>query len=141
MRRAILVLLLVTLPAAACGDDDDPAAPDDDQAAPPTVEVSAADLTFTPDEVTVPAGGEVTVTFENADDVPHTMTSEDLGLDIEADPGDSAEGTFTVPGSGAIEFHCEIHPNMTGQIVVEGSEPAPEGGGGQDEGEDTGYDY
>ena len=140
-----LILMAVLLLTAACGSGDEGGSTEDsgdDSSGSATVEVSAADFSFTPEAVNVAAGAEVTVTFSNEGEAPHTMTSDDLELDIEAEPGESAEGTFTAPDSGSVEFHCEVHPDMTGQIVVEGSE----GAGGSEDSEDksesdSGYDY
>ena len=139
----ILALMVVLALTAACGSEDEGGSTEskgDDSSGSTAVEVSAADFSFTPEAVSVPAGAEVTVTFTNGGEAPHTMTADDLELDIAADPGDSADGTFTAPDSGSVDFHCEVHPDMTGQIVVEGSEAGA--GGGEDKSEsDSGYDY
>ena len=143
----LMLACLLSLGAVACGSEDEGGSTEsegDDSSGTTAVEVSAADFSFTPEAVNVPAGGEVTVTFTNEGDAPHTMTADDLELDVAADPGESADGTFTAPDSGSVEFHCEVHPDMVGQIVVEGSEA---GSGGSDESDesksegDTGYDY
>jgi plastocyanin len=138
------------LGAAACGSED-PAEPTRESGSGDTqsvsggatAEVSAADFSFTPEAVSVPAGAEVTVTFTNDGDAPHTMTSEDLKLDIAADPGESADGTFIAPDSGSVDFHCEIHPDMVGQIVVKGSDTgdSSDSGEGEDDSSDGSYDY
>jgi plastocyanin len=141
-----MLACLLSLGAVACGSEDEGGSTEsegEDSSGTETVEVSAADFSFTPEAVNVAAGAEVTVTFTNEGEAPHTMTSDDLELDIAADPGESADGTFTAPDSGTVEFHCEVHPDMTGQIVVEGSEAGSGGSedeGGEKEG-DTGYDY
>jgi cytochrome c oxidase subunit 2 len=156
-KRLFLVLLAVlALTAAACGGGDDGGDGGGDGGddggggggETATVSVSAADFSFDPSDVPVPAGAEVTVTFENTGEAPHTMTADDLGLNVEADPGQSAEGTFTAPDSGSVDFHCEIHPDMTGTISVDGSADAggSAGGGGSDKSDkkdddSSGYDY
>lgn len=145
-----VLIAFLAFAGAACGSDDEGGNGsttgseengDDSSGESATVEVSAADFSFTPEAVSVPAGAEVTVTFTNDGEAPHTMTASDLDLDIAADPGDSAEGAFTAPDSGSVDFNCEIHPDMTGQIVVEGS--AAGGGGDTSEEEESGgnYDY
>lgn len=154
-----ILLALAVVAAVSCGSDDSgggsTSGSDDDGGssggAASSVTVSAQDFTFSPDPVEVPAGATVTVTFENDDDVPHTMTSDDLGLDIKADGGASTEGTFTAPDSGSVEFHCEIHPQMTGQITVAGADAGAgsddsedadsDDSSSDDSGDDSGYDY
>ena len=145
-----ILIAFLALAGTACGSEDDGGSGsatgsedsgDDSSGESASVEVSAADFSFTPEAVSVPAGAEITVTFTNDGKAPHTMTASDLDLDIAADPGESADGTFTAPDSGSVDFHCEIHPDMTGQIVVDGSEAG--GGGGSSEEEEGGgnYDY
>jgi plastocyanin len=83
-------------------------------------QVEIVRLEFTPGSVTVAAGGSVT--WSNTDSVAHTVTS--------GSPGD-ADGTFdeslsgggeasvTFDESGTFAYFCAIHPNMTGEVVVE----------------------
>jgi len=66
---------------------------------------------------TVSAGAVVQVS--NADAAAHTLTAEGAAFD----PGSVDRGTtvsFTAPASpGTFEFFCEIHPSMTGSLVVD----------------------
>jgi hypothetical protein len=65
-----------------------------------------------------------------------------VGIDIKADAGSEATGTFTAPDSGSVDFKCLIHPAMTGTITVGGGsakgaddkDKEKSGGGGK-------YDY
>jgi plastocyanin len=122
-KRLGAVLFALVLVAAGCGDDDDDAGAGD---APEngggggseTVSVSIADFAFDPDETEVPAGSEVTFEITNDDSVPHTYTSDDLDLDIEVDPGDSAEETVEVGEAGEFEVRCRIHPTMSATITA-----------------------
>ena len=71
---------------------------------------------FTPAELTVEAGTELTVT--NEDDAAHTLTAKDGSFDTgNLDGGDS--GSITVDEPGEHEFFCEIHQYMRGSITVE----------------------
>jgi plastocyanin len=79
--------------------------------------VTISDFSFTPADLTVSVGD--TVTWTNDDDFAHTVTSSD-GL---FDSGDLAGGqtfefTFTEPGR--YPYVCNIHPNMTATVTVEG---------------------
>ena len=66
---------------------------------------------------TVAAGAVVQVS--NADAAAHTLTAEGGAFDT----GSVAKGTtvsFTAPAApGTYEFFCEIHPSMTGSLVVD----------------------
>jgi plastocyanin len=106
-----------------------------------TLSVDAVDFGFEPAELDVDPGAEVTVTFSNTGEAPHTMTAEDVGLNIEADPGASAEGTFTAPESGTVDFVCTIHPDMKGTISVGGSADAGNSDKKDDDSGDSGYNY
>jgi plastocyanin len=130
----LLLVLLLALGLAACGDDDDDAADTGDE--PTTTEaedtgttaaddtgdeatgdatVVAQDFTFTvPDSVAAGA----TVTFDNQDSAPHTMTADDDAFDSGNVTGGS-QGEVTAPSeAGDYAFHCEIHPNMTATLTV-----------------------
>jgi plastocyanin len=147
----ILVLLAAfALFAAACGGGDDGGNEGGDgsdtgseggggSGTTATLSVDAVDFGFEPAELEVDPGAEVTVTFSNTGEAPHTMTAEGVGLNIEADPGASAEGSFTAPESGTIDFQCTIHPDMQGTISVGGSADAGDSDK-KDDSDDSGSD-
>jgi plastocyanin len=66
---------------------------------------------------TVLVGADVQVS--NADAEAHTMTARNGAFDTgSVDEGTSV--TFTAPSvPGTYEFYCDIHPSMTGQLVVD----------------------
>lgn len=138
MRKPIWIVALVVLVVAlaACSDDggdieetdtttaeengdaggtSEEAGEDVDEGGPLTV--TARDFSFDPNQVEVAAGGEVTLTFANDGEVPHTFTSDALGVDERAAPGQTVEISFTAP-DGEAEFHCEIHPGMIGSVTT-----------------------
>jgi plastocyanin len=114
------VLTALLLMLAACGGDDDGAASDGGGGGASTT-LSAIDNSFDPDEVSAPAGEEVTVEVTNDGENPHTFTSDEAGFDSGTiEPGDSAEVTFTMPDAET-EFLCTIHGSaMSGTLVPEG---------------------
>jgi plastocyanin len=66
--------------------------------------------------VTVGAGGQVTV--NNRDGAPHTVTADDGAFDS-GQVGGGGASTFSAPGAaGSYDFHCEIHPEMSGTLTV-----------------------
>jgi plastocyanin len=79
----------------------------------PTIKI--ANFTFDPPILTVKAG--TTITWVNADDIPHVVTEKDGKFRSSAlDTDDKFSQTF--PTAGTVEYFCAIHPHMTGKIVV-----------------------
>ena len=79
-------------------------------------------LLFDPGDVTVPAGAEVTLTFENRSTVPHNLTFGDpinVATATIVQPGASETVTFTAPEAGSYEFVCTLHPGMSGTLIVQ----------------------
>ncbi|KOV31701.1 hypothetical protein ADK60_14775 [Streptomyces sp. XY431] len=84
------------------------------------VTVTIKDFKFGPATLTVAPGTKITVT--NQDSAGHTLTAIapnagafDTGL---LEQGKSA--TITAPTApGSYPFHCDVHPNMTGTLVVQ----------------------
>jgi plastocyanin len=97
---AILGLGLVTSGGGALADDA-------------TIKIS--NFTFDPPTLTVKAG--TTVTWVNADDIPHLVSEKDGKFRSSAlDTNDKFSQTFST--AGTVEYFCIIHPHMTGKIVV-----------------------
>ncbi|MDD1654517.1 MAG: cupredoxin domain-containing protein [Methanomicrobiales archaeon] len=87
------------------------------------VEVVIRNFAFEPATLTIPPG--TTVIWTNEDTVPHLVASDphpahtDLPELVSGtlSPGDSYRFTFT--NTGNYGYHCDLHPSMTGTIVVE----------------------
>jgi plastocyanin len=72
---------------------------------------------YSPDTIIVVVGVNNTVTFQNADTVPHTVTADDGSFNSgNLNAGQSWTHTFSTPGT--FSFHCEYHSWMKGTIVV-----------------------
>jgi glucose/arabinose dehydrogenase/plastocyanin len=93
-----------------------------------TVNISADNLAFDTGTITVPAGAEVTMVFDNQDDgVPHNVAVYDSPLRAEQIfVGEIIDGpaeityTFTAPEEpGTYYFQCDVHPDMNGDFIVE----------------------
>lgn len=83
------------------------------------VEVTIEDNAFNPATVTISAGD--TVRWTNLDSTTHTVTGTGTNFGSEnLNQGDSYEFLFTDPGT--YEYYCEIHPSMTGTVIVEEGE-------------------
>ena len=88
---------------------------DSGQALAADAQVKIANFTFDPPILTVKAG--TTVTWINADDIPHLVSEKDGKFRSSAlDTNDKFSQTFS--SSGTVEYFCAIHPHMTGKIVV-----------------------
>jgi plastocyanin len=81
---------------------------------------------YEPDELTVAAGSDVTVT--NEDTVPHTVTSGTSPTDPNSaqmfdtsiiNGGESATLSLAQVAAGQYDYYCMVHPYMTGKLVVQ----------------------
>ena len=81
---------------------------------------------YDPDELTVPAGSEVTVT--NDDTLPHTVTSGTGPTDPNSaqsfdtsliNGGESATLSLAQVAAGQYDYYCMVHPYMTGKLTVQ----------------------
>jgi plastocyanin len=84
-------------------------------ASPAGTEVEIKEFRYAPTALEVPVGASVT--WVNADDEPHTVTSatgafSSRGLDHE----EHYSVRFTAPGT--YRYFCALHPRMTGTVVV-----------------------
>ena len=90
-----------------------------------TMTVDISNHAFNPAQLNVAPG--TTVTFVNNDTEPHTATADNGLFDTGVlQPGSSFDVFFD--GSGTVPYHCELHPDMQGSIVVG---PASEAGGAE----------
>ena len=80
------------------------------------------ELEFDPKEVSVPAGAQVKLTFENRASLPHNLTFKAPVTAATAPivaPGESDTIEFAAPEPGDYLFACTIHPSMQGIFTVE----------------------
>ena len=82
------------------------------------VAVVIDNFVFGPERLTVKVG--TTVTWNNHDDIPHTVAAKDRAFKSKVmDTDESFAFTFAIPGE--YPYFCSLHPHMTGTIVVEGT--------------------
>ncbi len=122
---ALAVALTPALALAGCGDDGDDGTGADvtttstsasgAPAAEGAATVEASDFAFDPQEVRVRVGEAVT--WSNRDEAHHTVSADDGSFSLDLDgAGTSGSVTFDEPGSH--DYHCDVHPSMTGTVVV-----------------------
>ncbi len=93
------------------------------------VQLTAENIAFDKDTITVPAGSRVVVEFTNNDSVPHNFAayaseSAEAGIFVGervTGPNQTITYEFDAPSEpGDYFFRCDVHPQqMTGQLVVE----------------------
>jgi amicyanin len=83
----------------------------------PTVKISITDFVYDPKDLVVAAG--TTVTWVNADDVPHTVTSTASPPLFDSKTlREGATFSFAFQAAGTYDYFCKAHPYMTGRVVV-----------------------
>ena len=141
----VALSLVVALVLVACGGGNDGASAGAGGASAPagsaaaggsgtaTVENGAIDITadnmaFNVVTIEAPANEAFTITLTNDDTAPHNIsfyTEEGGGGDTIVqgeifDPGTSGETEVPALDPGTYYFHCDLHPNMKGTLVVTG---------------------
>lgn len=81
-----------------------------------TNQISISNFAFSPQTVKVTPGTKVT--WVNNDSVAHTITSNDNKFNS-TQLASGASFEFTFSESGTYNYHCSIHPSMTGQVIVQ----------------------
>src|SRR3989338_1610278 len=105
------------------GNDDNGDDQGDDQGCnsePQEMSVSMEDNEFSGLE-SLTKGQAVKVEVENEDDVSHTFTITELGINYTIAAGAKKEFTFTTSVAGSFTVKCTIHPEMTASITVKNS--------------------
>lgn len=82
-----------------------------------TNSVTIQNFAFSPASITVKKGTKVTWT--NKDTVAHTVTENDGQAGPSSGDLDlNASYSFTFTKTGTFQYHCAIHPGMTGTVTV-----------------------
>lgn len=116
----ILLLIAVVLVSGCVGGGNQPPA---NQPSPAANAVAIKDFAFSPATLTVKVG--TTVTWTNQDSAPHQIASDPhpqhTGLPglFSDSLGKGQSYSFTFDKAGTLGYHCHLHPNMKGTIIVE----------------------
>ena len=77
--------------------------------------VKIENFTFNPAEITIKPG--TTVTWQNGDDIPHSIVEDNAKFRSKAlDTGETFSMAFA--NAAEIGYFCGLHPHMKGKIVV-----------------------
>jgi plastocyanin len=77
--------------------------------------VKIENFTFEPAEITVKPG--TTITWENDDDIPHSIVADNAKFHSKAlDTGEKY--SMTLADAGGVSYFCGLHPHMKGKISV-----------------------
>jgi len=122
--RVASVLFLITS-VAACGGYSSPSAPSTGPTTAPagstTVSIPTGASTqttaaFGQNPLTIPVG--TTISWLNTDNVTHDAVA-DSGAWSSGNLATGGRFNFTFATAGRFTYHCQIHPNMVGTIVVQ----------------------
>ena len=92
-----------------------------------SITLTASQVAFDTDTLSLPAGEDATVTLDNQDSVPHNLSiyedesaEKALFSGAEVAGGSSTDYEFTAPPKGEYFFRCDLHPtSMTGTVTAE----------------------
>jgi len=77
--------------------------------------ISIENFAFNPSEISVAKGAEIV--WVNNDKVLHDITLDNGAFDKDLQPSESF--SFIFNEAGEYSYHCDIHPEMIGKIIVE----------------------
>jgi cytochrome c oxidase subunit II len=77
------------------------------QTGPKHIEITASRFDFTPSEITLKKDDPVVIVLRS-DDVAHGLRFRELGIDIKAGKGKTAETQFTPNKVGVFTGHCSV---------------------------------
>jgi plastocyanin len=118
---AMGVFVFVAIAMAQSPESSGQAAPDQNTGA-----VNITNHAFDPAQLNV--GADTTVTWTNEDTEAHTVTADNGLFDSGVlEPGQSY--STWLGGSGTVPYHCDIHPDMKGSVVVDGASGGETTGG------------
>lgn len=123
LSKSLIGLTLAAVALTACGGGGDGTTTTSPSGGAMTVTVTATEFAFSPDELQVPAGAEVTLTLVNQGVVEHDITIDELDFHLLAQPGETVSATVTVP-SGIYHVYCAVpghhEAGMMGTLIASG---------------------
>jgi plastocyanin len=93
--------------AAPAEDEEADEQAAEDEATGESVTVEAIDIDFNPNQFSIPANTDATVTLTNNGGIQHTFTIDELGIDEALDPGETREITINAE-AGDYVYYCSV---------------------------------
>jgi plastocyanin len=136
----VLAVLVILLALSACSSASITTSTSTSTSTPPTstststsssqsvtIDLTAQNMAFNKQTITVPAGAKVTINFTNKDNIPHNFaayTDSTAATTIfkgTVITNSNTTYTFTAPATpGTYFFRCDVHPtSMTGSFIVQ----------------------
>ncbi len=117
MRRLFPLMVVIVLPLAACGGGNQTDGPGPAKATVQVLPDSVNVGKYDPTPVTVPVGDAIRWEWKDTAN-PHSVTADDNSFDSNLlDNGKSWTRKFTK--AGTFKYHCSIHPQMLGTVIVQ----------------------
>ncbi len=122
MTTRLLSLAALAIVAAGCGSSSTPTmaygptAPSGSNVSIVAGSRSLTTTAYNPNPITISRG--MSVTWVNNDNISHTSTS-DTGMWSSGNIAPGGQFSATFAASGTFPYHCAIHPNMVGTVVVQ----------------------
>ena len=80
-----------------------------------STDLSIENFAFSPSSLNEPACE--TISIQNKDSTTHTFTVDKSKVDVQVSAGDSVDVPLALK-PGDYDFHCSIHPSMTGTLTI-----------------------
>ena len=113
--RPVLAIALLAVLSTAASLSPNPRGAAAEAATTAKASIKIANFDFGPNILTVPAG--TSVTWTNNDDDAHSVVADNKAFrSAPLDTGDHYSFTFATPGT--YSYHCGLHPQMHGKVVV-----------------------
>ncbi|OGD57450.1 hypothetical protein A2V71_03390 [Candidatus Berkelbacteria bacterium RBG_13_40_8] len=104
---------MVFFAGASCSKNSSPST----SAPTPTSSVSIKNSAFDPQSLSVSSG--TVVSWENFDNTAHQIVNDSNLAGFESGVLDQgATFSFTFNQAGIFRYHCSLHPEMTGEVIV-----------------------
>ena len=109
----LALLALAIVPTLSCGGGSDNMM---GHSGADVVITITGSMTFTPNPASVQVGQ--TVAWRNNDSIAHTATQDGGGFNTGAIAPGATSAPVTMSSAGTRDYHCSIHPSMTGTLDV-----------------------
>ena len=99
------------------GSSSSPVAPTPSADVTVSIQGQQGNQSYAPNPTTIRAGQ--TVAWRNADSSAHTATGDIVGFNTGVLQPGGTSSPIAMATAGTFTYHCGIHPNMTGTIIVQ----------------------